>query len=1029
MNNAVATNLVMLSILGFGLLSFQETRIEAFPKIPANTISISTLYAGASAKQIERLVTQKIERQLEGIEGVKKVYAFSEAGISTITVEKNFSTDILILKEKIKTKLDEVYDFPMKMERPILSVDDFSMTAMYITLSGGQDIERLEYFGEQVRQSLLKLPQISKIETWGNSPFLFTIAFDARSLEQYNIGLDEVIAKLEAYLSQKIDGTIAKDGQLVLLEVNRAIKSIKALEGLPILVLPSKRTIDLKALAKVSYALKHGDTVPQFDHENAYGMEVKIRGNESVLEIAKVLKEHIEIINKTLPPSLSLTYWGDSSAYIGNRLALLNSNAIMGIIIVFVLLALFLNIKLAFWVAMGVPLSLAGTMAILGTPWFDYSINDITTLGIILSLGLLVDDAIVIGESVFSKQKKIKNVHQATSKGVNAVATATIFGALTSVAAFIPMFLIQDELIKILTSFSMVIIITLFVSLFESKILLPAHLAHSAKAGQHGAYKNRAYKVTKLWTLFQTYAQNFLRYLNYKVYAPLLKKALNHRYSVLLVMISTAIIGLGLMLNGTVKTLFYPEVPQQYVQIQLDMDSQSNSTLTKKHLGHIDEVVQKLNGKWKDSHALSKKPIVHQFMQVEAKAIEIYLELSSSANRASLDSLMILKGLKEAIGELEGCRTIEYSATESFAGKFEINLYAQNEKLLKALSQELKNSMKNIEGVTQVFNSLEQLLPTVQIELKPIAYSLGFTDDYFSQQISYYFSDTQVGKIMGKNRESKVIVKQFDTNKESLFDVENIKIKNSEGQWFKLSAIATLKKGRAIRNIAKVNAKRVATLSAVLDKSMLSSTELQEQLWQGTIKEIKERYAGVSFDEAGELEAIGVAKKSLTKTLIITMVLIYLLLAIPLKSYFQPLIIMSVIPFGFIGSMLGHLLEGFTFSIFSFLGILALTGIVVNDSLVMMTQYNQKRAKNISVKIALKTASIGRFRAIFLTTVSTVLGLMPLINETSENAQYLIPSAISIAYGEIFATILTLILIPVLIAIKEDIKMIFKTKK
>ena len=1016
-DNAVATNLVMLAILILGVTTMQSTRIEAFPKVPASTITITTIYAGASAKQMDELVTQKIEKHLDGVRGIKKIYSLSQEGISMVTVEKKFSADVLRLKERLKSRLDEVYDFPLKMQRPIFSIDEYSMTAMYITLSGKSDATTLEYFGDKVRKELLHLPQISKIDTWGSSVPEFSITFDVMKLEQFNLSLDDAILKLQEQLQKNLDGYISRDGRTVSVEVSEEMGNIEALQNIVLFFLPSKKPIRLKELASVVYGFEKEYIVPTFDNEVAYGMEVKIRGNESVIEIAQVLKEKITKLDKTLPSNLKLTYWGDSSTYISNRLSLLNTNALQGILIVFILLALFLNIKLAFWVAMGIPISLAGSVAILGSPWMDYSVNDITTLGMILSLGLLVDDAIIIGESVFSQRKKKKDAKKATILGVQRVATATIFGALTTVAAFIPMFLIQDELIKILTSFSIVIIITLSVSLFESKILLPAHLAHISR------YEvKHSNLLSHTWYKIQSFAQNLLRYMNYKLYTPVLKFSLRHRYSVFILIISLGVIGLGLLFNGTVKTLFYPEIPQQSIQMSLEMDSQASTSLTKSHVLHINQVIKKLNAQWKKEFHLADNPMRHVFMQIEALKVEVYIELSASQKREVLDTLDILKELKNRIGVLEAAQSIEYSATDSFAGKFQINIYAEDEQTLKKASRDLKETIENIKGVSQVYSSLEAILPVLKVTLKPMAYKLGFTKEHFAQQISHFFSDTQVGKVIHNNKESKVIVKLLEDQKDSLYDLLNIKVQNSDGKWFKLMSIANITSRNSVQSISKMNNQKVATISVVLDKNFLSSSKLQEILLSSSLKDIKERYIGVSFDEAGELEAIGVAKKSLNKTLIITMVLIYLLLAIPLKSYGQPFIIMSVIPFGFIGSMIGHMIEGYTFSIFSFLGILALTGIVVNDSLVMMTQYNQKRAQNLSVNLAIKIASVGRFRAIFLTTITTVLGLMPLISETSENAQYLIPSAISIAYGEIFATILTLILVPVLIVIQEDIK-------
>jgi len=1023
-NNAVATNLVMLVVIILGLFTFNNLRIEAFPKVPASTITITTLYEGASAKQVDKLVTKKIENSLEGIAGIKKVYASSSEGFSTITVQKTYDTDVKVLKEDISNKIDEIYDFPLKMRRPIFNIDDFSMTAMYVTLSGDLDTKTLDYFGERVRKSLLQLPEISKIDLWGSKSAQIHIELHPNTLEKYNITLDDINNILSASFTNYVDGTLKKNAKTILINTNKTITSLEDLKNIPILLPNLPKEVLLSDLANVVNSYEEDYIIARFDNEAAYGMEIKITAKDNVIDIAKALKTDIEKINQTLPSGLKLTYWGDSSDYISSRLSLLNYNAMQGILIVFVLLAIFLNIKLAFWIAMGIPISIAGSVAILGSPWLDYSINDITTLGLILSLGLLVDDAIVIGESVFTQRKKNKNAKVATIKGVHRVAIATIFGALTTVAAFIPMFLIQDELMKILTSFSIVVIITLLVSLLESKLILPSHLAHIDIEKS----TNKAWFV-RLWHKIQDFFQNMLRYVNYKLYAPVLEQAIKHRYAVIIIFLSFSITGLTMMFNGVVKTVFYPEIPQQSIQIVMEMDKKAESTLTKEHIKHIKRVLHDLNLELKEDNSLDLDPIKHTFMQIQELRAEVYIELSSSQERKSLDTIYILNKLKENIDNLEAVSHLEFTATEELAGKFAVNIYSDDEEMLKKASKELVDYLKSVNGVSQIQSSLKNSIPKLEIHLKPIAYKLGFDENIFSQQMSQYFSNTEIFKIIKDNKERAVILKQYDINRDSMADVLNIRLQNRDGKWYPLSSITSIKKSVSVANVNRENSKIVNIITAVLDKNIVTTITLKDELFGKIIKDIKQQYPNVSFDEAGELKSIGVAKENLIKALIITMILIYVLLAMPLKSYTQPFVIMSVIPFAFIGAMLGHMIEGFTFSIFSFLGILALIGIVVNDSLVMVTHYNQKKEENLSTLLAIRSAGVGRFRAIFLTTITTVLGLMPLINETSENAQYLIPTAISLAYGEIFATLLVLILIPVIIVIQEDIKILFLRNK
>ncbi len=772
-------------------------------------------------------------------------------------------------------------------------------------------------------------------------------------------------------------------------------------------------------IATIEDQYEDNDVIVRFNGQTAIGMELLIGRKENLLVIADVVKKVIAQISPQLPPEVSISTFGDSSSYISERLNLLQKNAIQGLLLVIFLLALFLNTKLALWVGMGIPISIAGALAVMGTKWIDYSLNDITTFGFIIALGILVDDAVVVGESVFSERKRHKDPLVGTAKGVHKVATATIFGVLTTVAAFLPMMLIKEGFGRVLVSFSGVVILTLLFSLFESKFILPAHLAYVDIDT-----KPSRFSPGRFWKICQTFAQNTLHRFRDKIYAPSLMWAINHRYAVLITFISVAMLGMGLIANGKIKSVFLPEVPGQMITITMEMDPRAPYQMTIDNMAKIEQVGEQINAYYVNQGITDSPPISHVLKVITgAYQGEIYAELLPSADRPDTDTTEILYWWRETLGTLEGTINLNFSAWDTgTGGGIELYLFSSDEATLKQASEELITRLSNIQGVHNLRDSLKGGQPEIRLELKPEAHHLGFTAQDLAFEIGSRFSGNEIQRVQRQGEEVKVFVNNDKSDSRTLDDLVQTRIRSRNGEWFPLLAIADLKSSYANAYIERRNGKRVNTIQAQVDKTVVSKDEIGQNLHEVLIPELNKKFPSIEIKAGGDLEQAETLKGGLKRALIIISILIYVLMAIPLKSYAQPFIIMSVVPFGFIGAAAGHYIMDVPLSLLSFFGMLALTGIVVNDSLVLITRFNQERKDGHDLTTALKNTGVGRFQAIFLTTVTTVAGLMPLISETSEQAQYLIPAAISLAYGEIFATLITLILIPVLIAIAEDIR-------
>ncbi len=1023
--NPVAANLMMVLILVAGWLTVSSIRIEGFPKLPADALEITTLYSRAHVEQVDQQVTRKIEKALEGLAGIKKVTSVSTEGLSSVTVQRVEGYPLERLSDDIRARLDAIYGLPVRAEKPIITRNDFDLAALIVQLYGDTDAETLQAVATQVRETLLSLPEISKLKTWGRRQAEVRIELDAQHMLAFGLSSEDIVHAMQAASFEDVSGELDTQGGKITVRAHQQRDQKREMELIPLRALPNGRQILLKDVARVVDDFEDDGSMVRFNGLPGIGMEVLIGRDENLLEIADAVKTAMKALKPQLPAGIELVSWADSSHYISERLSLLKDNALQGLLLVFVLLAVFLNIKLAFWVAMGIPVSIAGALALMGSDWIGYSLNDITTFGLIIALGILVDDAVVVGESVFEERTHTQDAEKGTALGVKKVATATIYGVLTTIAAFFPMLLIDNAMGKILASFAGVVILTLIFSLLESKFILPAHLAAISLNRSSGARPERSAWgwLAALGRWVQRAAQGALDWVRFRCYAPTLRFCLHHRYAVLVLFLSLAVLGLGLIGKGAIRTVFFPDIPGQIVSVQVEMDPRAPLALTRKNALQIEGAVAQLNASWQKTFGFEAPPI-QQVLNVvtDASAIEMYAELSLPQQRTELSARDIAAQWREASGSLEGVSELVFSASEEAGGGFAVQLFSKNDQAMREASQQIVDFLQQQPGLSNVRQSLKPGQPEIKLQLKDAARQQGFTDQLLAAQVGERFGGSEAYRIQRGTEEVKVIVKGAPGSRNEITDLGQLRVKNDQGIWFPVVEIAHLTHTYQTSYVARRDGKRVNTIYVSVDKAIISPSELGSMLFAEVVPGVSAAYPDVEIKAAGELEEIFSIKGSLIKALIFTCLLIYVLLAVPLKSYVQPLVIMSVVPFGFIGAAFGHLIMGVPLSLLSFFGMLALAGVVVNDSLVMLSRYNQSRESGLSAHDALMDSGVGRFKAIFLTTTTTVAGLTPLMLETSEQAQYLIPAAISLAFGEIFATAITLVLIPLLIAVGLDVK-------
>ena len=606
---------------------------------------------------------------------------------------------------------------------------------------------------------------------------------------------------------------------------------------------------------------------------------------------------------------------------------------------------------------------------------------------------------------------------QGTIQGVQRVSTATVFGCFTTVAAFFPLLLIDNEMGKIFASFALVVVIALLVSLFESKLILPAHLAavriDAASVPAPG-------RLAATWHRQRAFTTGLLASLNQRYYQPLLTLTLRHRYTSLLIFTTLAVSVIGLVYNGWIRTVFFPEVPGQIISVELEMKSGSPMNLTAANVAAIEKAAEALNRQTMAELNTEAPPIAQLMTAITGPTSAlIFAELQAEAHRR-LDNEETLRRWREGVGSLEGIEELSFSGSLESGGGFVVEVGARDAAVLEAAVGRLTTALATLPGVSDINDDLQQGSPQIRLRLKPEAQHLGLTHADLASQIGDAFGGREIQRVQRGSEEVKVIVKYSAERRRHMQDLLDTHIQTRGGEWLPLTAVATLETGYVPCSLNRRNGKRVVRVFADLDKARISAGEAYAWLQANIVPELQASYPQVSISRGGELAEMEEMQGGLKRALVLILILIYALLAIPLKSYWQPLVIMAVIPFGFVGAAMGHWVMDKPLSVISFFGALALMGVVVNDSLVLLTRFNEVHRQGLPLKQALTQAGGSRFRAIVLTTTTTVCGLMPLLSETSEQAQYLIPTAISLAWGELFATPITLIIVPLLIHLGHD---------
>ncbi len=1015
--NDVAANLLMISIVLAGLYAlFNRIPLEFFPRFESNIINVSVSLRGATPEDAELGLASRIEEAIKDLQGIKEYSSRSTEGGSTVSIEVDSGYDARTLLDDVKNRVDSINTFPSEAEKPNISLAEWTDEVIAVTVSGNVSEREIREIGEQVREELLQLPEITQAELKGVRDFEIAIEASPDTLREYDLTLQQVADAISQSSLDLSGGNISATGGEVLIRSKGQAYRQQEFENIVLKTNPDGTLLRLGDIALVNDGFEEKAARTLFNGMPSATIDVYSVGNQSAIEVADAAKAYVEQKSATLGRGLKIEYWDDASDVIKKRIKTLTSNAIQGGILVILLLSLFLRPAVAFWVFLGIPVSFLG--AFLMMPVLGVTLNMISLFAFIIVLGIVVDDAIVTGENVYTHLRHAESGEQAAINGTLEVATPVTFGILTTVVAFLPLGFIEGNRGAIFSQIPLIVIPVLLFSLIESKLVLPAHLKHIRV--------NRTDNLSKVQRWQQNFANGFEQAI-LKYYQPVLRYALTRRVSMLLAFWGMFAVLIATLMFGHAHFTFFPRIPSETVRFNLTMPTGTPFEVTDDHMEKVLNAALSLQEKYTDEET-GESIISNILTRTGGRGGATHegrarFEISPVEERSiEISTLQLAKEWRSLIGDIPGAEDMNIRAEIGRSGDpVDVQLRSARLDELELMAEQVKERLATYSGVFDINDSLADGKEELRIDLKPEAHLLGISRSDVIRQVRSAFFGVEAQRIQRGRDDIRVMVRFPQHERQSIANLNALLIETANGQNVPLSQIATFTPDLSPTTIYRINGYRTVNVIADVEKASVNMTALTEDL-TGFLNNLVAQYPGSTYKFGGEQEEQAESFASLLAGLGFVLFAIYCLLAIPFRSYLQPLIVMSVMPFGVIGAMLGHWLMMRDLTIMSLMGMLALTGVLVNDSLVLVDYINKKRKEGLALYDAVITAGAARFRPVMLTSMTTFIGLLPLLFEKQTQAQFLIPMAISLGFGILFATFITLLMVPVSYTLFEGLK-------
>jgi len=1027
--NAVAANLVMATLIIGGLITWMNIKREVFPEFELDMIQILVPYPGASPAEVEQGVILAVEEAVRGLDGVKRVRSRAFEGSGVVQVELLLGSDANKASQDVKNAIDRIRSFPEDAERPIVSLLTNRLEVIALAIYGDQEERLLRKLAERARDELLQLPEITIVELAGARPLEISIEVAQADLRTYGFTLEGIAWEVARAAVELPGGGVKTAAGEVLLRTAERRDFGAEFADIPLLSTADGTEVRLGDIASIVDGFEDTDEAAFYNGKPAVMLKVFRTGEQTPTDIAQIVHQYIAELQAWLPPEVNVAIAQDFSEIYRDRIRLLLRNAAMGLVLVMGILGLFLQVRLAFWVTMGIPISMLGALLLM--PGLDVSINMISLFAFITTLGIVVDDAIIVGENVFEMRQRGMPFLQASIVGARQVAVPVVFSILTNIAAFMPLFFVPGVMGKMFRTVPAIVVPVFTISLLESLFVLPAHLGHLRERTHASGFSSALGRQRQRFN-------RFLQWVIHRVYEPLLRLALRHRYLTLATGATVLLLAVGVVVGGRIEFSFMPRIESDLVTANAVLPYGSPIEDTRAVQARLLKTAREVlaeNGGEKIIRGifiqLGKPPVeagpMGQGLAVTGSHltnVQVYLVPSDLRDITAME---FTNRWRNRVGEIAGLESLSfaYRLAASAGAPIDIELSHPDLDVLDRAGSELAEVLRTYKGVRDVDDGFKPGKPQLDFKIRPEARSLGITAVDLGRQVRSAFYGAEAIRQQRGRDEVKVMVRLPEADRKSEFNVEELLVRTRYGGEIPLTEAAEVERGRAYTEIKRADGRRVINVTADVVPGEANANTLLADIRRDELPDLVGRYPGLRYSLEGEqreqIETMGY----LLRGFILALVVIFAMLAIPLGSYVQPLVIMMAIPFGLVGAVIGHMIMGYELNLISGMGVVALSGVVVNDSLVLLHAVREGRGDNLSAFDACVAAGTRRFRPVILTSLTTFFGLAPMIFETSMQARYLIPMAIALGYGILFATVISLLLVPALYLAVEDIRRLF----
>jgi multidrug efflux pump subunit AcrB len=1012
--HSVITNWIMIIIAIAGIFALTNLNKRINPKFEIEEVSIDVPYPGASAVEVEEGIVVKIEESLRGMEGIEKITSTSADNWGSVNVEITAGYNMNKAIQEIKNSVNSINSYPVGAEKPVVSQQSMWNRGIMFSIYGPEDLHTLKKVVEEFRDDLLRTGKISNIMWWGIPSREFSIEVSPDDLIRYKLTINDISQAIRNSNLNLSSGSVLTEQEEILIRTYNKKYEAVDLEGIEVVSSIDGRKIFLKDICTVQEQWPENRFYAEYNGRRSVGFNVMYNNNEDVVEIVEISEKLAREYEQKYAGLVKFDTFIKETDELEERINLMTQNGLIGLALVLVLLSVFLNTRLSFWVALGIPISLLGMFFVLWA--IGITINEMSLFGIILVIGILVDDGIIIGESIYTQwQKYDKKPFRAAIDGTKEVMKPVTISVITTMVAFTPYFFFYGMLGKHVWQIAAVVIISLMFSLVEALIILPAHIAHSKALLQTDSNKNILSRIRQSLDR----ATNFVLE---KIYKPALAFSLKNRWTVVAGIFAVILTISGLFSGSHVRAQFFPDIEPPYARIQVEMPAGTSAEVANEIRYRLISKAEQFAKEWESDGKTN--PIENYTSWMNGGTLNIFFVLPSSADRDySIGEFS--QALGDYIGTVPEVENISVGGWNFGGTPISVRFTSTDYRQLLKAKDLLKKELKTIDGVKDIRDDTPLGNNEFVVELKSKGKALGFTLRDLTTQLRQGFYGQEVMRLQKGRDEIKVWVRFTKDERVSISQIENLKVLTQTGDYVPFKEIATYRIERGLRRIRHENGERSVTVRADLDFSKNDQSIVLQELEASIIPSVLSQVDGVSRNYGGQQEVVGKMINSMVFSMAIALVVMFTILMFLLKSYMQTLMIMSLIPLGVIGAVIGHYIIGIPVSILSFLGLVALAGIIINDSVVLVDKYNNLLKTGMNVPEALIEAGMSRFRPIVLTTITTAAGLAPIIFLRSEQGQFLVPMAVSVAFGLIFGTILTLLALPSALYATNDLRMMW----